>query len=52
MTTILAYIDPGTGALVLQVLVASVLTAGFFVRRTIARPFVLLRQFFSGKSED
>lgn len=38
----LAYIDPGTGAIVLQVVVAAVLTAGVVLRRVIFSPFALL----------
>jgi hypothetical protein len=32
---ILAYIDPGSGSMILQVLLASVLAVPFFFRRTI-----------------
>lgn len=39
---ILGYIDPATGALVLQVIVAAVLGAGFFFRRLLLSPFRLL----------
>lgn len=34
---IIAYIDPGTGALALQLIMASILGAGVYFRRAIAR---------------
>ena len=44
-----SYIDPATGAMVIQVVAAAVLTAGVFFRRALLYPF----QFLSagGKSE-
>ncbi len=38
----LAYIDPATGAMVLQVVAASVLAAGMFFRKALALPFTFL----------
>ncbi|HNR94774.1 MAG TPA: hypothetical protein PKM67_10125 [Kiritimatiellia bacterium] len=36
---ILAYIDPGSGALILQLLMAGIVGAGVYFRRAIARIF-------------
>lgn len=41
---IVAYIDPGTGGVVLQVLVAALAGVGFFFRRTLARVFSAFRR--------
>ncbi len=38
MLHLLGYIDPGTGAMVLQVVVATVLSAGFMFRRILISP--------------
>lgn len=35
---LIAYIDPGTGALVFQVLIATLLSAGILFRRVLAAP--------------
>jgi len=40
--SVLAYIDPGTGSILLQVLIASFLTAGVFFRRILFTPFAFL----------
>ena len=40
----LAYIDPATGAMVLQVIVAAVLGVGVFFRKFLLLPFALLFQ--------
>ena len=42
-TVLLAYIDPGTGAIVLQVVVATLLTMGAVFRRILLAPFAKLR---------
>jgi hypothetical protein len=43
---LLAYIDPGSGAILLQVLLASVFTLGIFFRRLLLAP---LRLFFKAQ---
>ena len=40
---ILAYIDPGTGSMVIQLLLASLLSVPFLFRRAITRTFRRLR---------
>jgi hypothetical protein len=40
---ILAYIDPGSGSMILQVILASVLAVPFFFRRTIGDVWRRLR---------
>jgi hypothetical protein len=40
---LLAYVDPATGALVLQAAIAGVLAAGVVFRRLLLAPFALLR---------
>ncbi len=47
---LLGYIDPGTGALMLQVLAAGILTAGVVARKVVIRPLALFRQALSGKA--
>lgn len=42
--TLAAYIDPGTGAIALQVLMALVLGAGIFLRRILSAPLALFRR--------
>lgn len=44
MFDIFAYIDPGTGAIALQVLMAVILGAGIFLRRLLAAPLRLFRK--------
>lgn len=46
--TLLAYIDPGTGALVVQVLAAAVLTVGVFGRRMLYAPVNFAKSMFRG----
>jgi hypothetical protein len=43
MQPILAYIDPGSGSLVVQVLIASVLAIPFFLRTQIRQGVAILR---------
>lgn len=45
---ILAYIDPGSGALILQLLVAAFVGAGIYFRRAIKR----ILGFFKKKTDD
>ncbi|MBU1694979.1 MAG: hypothetical protein KKC51_13580 [Verrucomicrobia bacterium] len=41
----LAYIDPGTGGMILQLVMAALVGAGLFFRRSIARVFsIFLRK--------
>lgn len=44
METVLAYIDPGSGSLIIQVLIASVLAVPFFLRHQIARGYRAVRR--------
>jgi hypothetical protein len=44
MMNVIAYIDPGTGAIVLQVIVAGILTTGVVFRRYVTSPLVRLAQ--------
>lgn len=39
---ILAYIDPATGAMIIQIVAASVLAAGVFFRKIFLAPFAFL----------
>lgn len=41
---VLGYIDPGTGALVLQMLFAAIVTIGIFGKRLLATLFSFLRR--------
>jgi hypothetical protein len=43
---VLAYIDPGTGAFILQIVIAAILTAGVAFRRLLVAPVT----FFTRKS--
>ncbi len=45
-----AYIDPATGAMVLQVIVAGILATGVFFRKFFLLPFAFL--FRKTRSED
>jgi hypothetical protein len=47
----LAYLDPGTGAIVLQILIAAVLTTGICFRKILVAPLLLFRAFFSQKQK-
>lgn len=42
-----AYLDPGTGSIVLQVVVAAVLSVGVYFRQYLFKPFT----YFAGKKE-
>jgi hypothetical protein len=42
--TILAYIDPGSGSILLQLLIGSVVGAGFFFREGIGRLFRVFKR--------
>lgn len=37
-----AYLDPGTGSIVLQVVVAAVLSVGVYFRQYLLKPFTFL----------
>jgi hypothetical protein len=43
--SMLAYLDPGSGSIILQILIASLLAIGLAVRGSWAR----IRRFFGGK---
>ena len=43
----MAYIDPGSGALLWQVVVSAVLSAGYLGRRTVGNALRWLRQMFT-----
>jgi hypothetical protein len=47
-SAVLAYIDPGTGAMVLQVLLATVLGAGVMFRRFLGAPLAWFRKSDAG----
>lgn len=49
MPQLLAYIDPGTGSLIIQAAIATVLAVPFFLREQIGR---FVRQIRRGKSND
>jgi hypothetical protein len=40
----LAYIDPGAGSILVQVLIGSVLTVPYLLRKQLTRAYQLLRQ--------
>lgn len=48
---VLAYLDPGTGAIVLQAIAAVVLTIGVFFRKAIFAPATFFRYFVLGKKD-
>ncbi|MDX1946428.1 MAG: hypothetical protein SFU86_13590 [Pirellulaceae bacterium] len=52
LNVLLGYLDPGTGAIVLQIVVAAVLATGVFFRRAIFAPFALLRRRGATPSAD
>jgi hypothetical protein len=39
------YIDPGTGSLVIQALIAAIIGSGFYFRQFIIHPIVLVWRF-------
>ena len=49
---LLAYIDPGSGSLLIQVVIAAIVAVPFFFRTQIARLARLARQHRGGRSED
>ena len=49
---LLAYIDPGTGALIVQVIIAIVATIGIVFRRVFLSPFYALRRLLGFSSEE
>jgi hypothetical protein len=49
MHHLLAYIDPGSGSLIIQAVIATVIAVPFFLREQIGR---VVRQFRRGKSND
>ena len=49
---LLAYIDPSTGAIVLQVIAAGLLTAGVIFRGIFFHPIRTLQSLFSRKRYD
>lgn len=42
--TVLAYIDPGSGSILLQLLVGSIVGLGLFFRQSVARVFGVFRR--------
>lgn len=51
MSVLLAYIDPATGAIILQMIVAFVVGVGIVFRRIFFSPFALIASCFR-KSDD
>ena len=49
MHLVLAYIDPGSGSLIIQAVIATALAVPFFLREQIGR---FVRQIRRGKSDD
>ena len=47
-----AYLDPGTGSFLLQLVIAALLGAAFFLRSHIARFFRFIRNLFVKKSSE
>ncbi len=47
-----AYLDPGTGSFLLQILVATLLGAAFFLRSYIGKAFGAGRRLFSRSTEE
>ena len=50
--SLLAYLDPGSGALVLQLVLAALLTAGVYFRRILLMPFSIFRKSQRTPPED
>jgi hypothetical protein len=50
MTPLLAYIDPGSGSLIIQAVIASIVAIPFFFREQLGRAMRVLRR--SGSVED
>ena len=49
----LAYIDPGSGSMLLQVIMATLIGGIFFVRRTIKQAFFWVKnKIFRGKQRE
>lgn len=49
---LLAYIDPGSGSLLIQVVIATIVAVPFFFRTQIARLARFAREHRGGRSED
>ena len=49
---LIAYIDPGTGALIVQVIIAIVATIGIVCRRVLLSPFYALRRLFGNSNKE
>jgi len=47
--SVLAYIDPATGTMILQIIIASVLGVGVALRRFLMAPFAALAGRFRGR---
>ncbi len=47
-----AYLDPGTGSFLIQLLVATLLGAAFFLRSYIGKAFSAVRRLFSGSKAE
>lgn len=47
----LAYIDPGAGSYIVQVVIAAVVAGVFFIRSFFQRIFVFIRQLFLVREE-
>jgi len=45
------YIDPGTGSMILQMLLAGIFTSLFFIKNIIAKIKLFLKNKFSSKSK-
>ena len=51
MGSVLGYIDPASGAIILQVVVAAILTMGIAFRRILFAPLMLFRRRQSTQDE-
>ena len=49
-TSVLGYLDPGTGSIIIQVFVAAFLTAGVVCRRYLSMPFAWLYRAARGRA--
>ena len=50
--TLFAYVDPGTGAIIMQVIIAGILGASFMFRRVFAMPLTFFSRLFKSSPPD
>ena len=51
MFELLGYLDPGSGAMAIQIIIAGILAASYYFRRLLYLPLSLMKRFTTGEKQ-